>query len=789
MLRKTLVILLLASLLPVCLLAQKKVTVNGYITDRTSGESIIGASLSITGPSVKTVVTNKFGFFSITVKPGQYDLTISHLGYISVVTSRAWLRDTSVDIALTPGTDQLSKEVLVVSQKRDNTVKSAQMGKLTLPIEQIKALPAFMGEVDLLKSIQLLPGIRNAGEASAGIYVRGGGADQNLIMLDDAIVYNTGHLFGFFSVFNADAIKQVNLIKGGMPAQYGGRLSSVLDISMKEGNNQQMQVEGGIGLIASRLSIQGPLKKNKSSFMLSGRRTYIDVLTKPFIPKSSAFSGSGYYFYDFNAKANYQFSEKDRLYISGYFGRDVFDFVNGKQSLSVNIPWGNATGTLRWNHRFHKKLFSNTTAVFNDYRFTFNALQDNFRIQLASGIRDWTMKQDFDYYPYAAHKIKFGGFYTYHRFTPSIVSGSQDTVVFQPRNANIKYAREGHIYLQDDWDLSQRIQMHLGLRYSFFQQVGPSTNYTKDRDGNVLDSSVFSKGSPMKTYGGLEPRWTFRYLINETSSIKGSVTRNLQYIHLVSNAGTTLPTDIWVPSTTRVKPQLGWQYALGYYRSINNKLFETSVEVYYKSMRNQIEYAEGYTPNSLDDTENSFVFGNGWSYGSEFFVQKMKGRWTGWIGYTLSLTWRQFPDLNAGNTYPAKYDRRHDLSIVALYTPNNRWKFSGVFVYATGNAATLPQRFYFVSGQLTQEYSSINQYRLPAYHRIDLSATYSSPKNNTRKWKSEWVFGVYNAYSRQNPYFIYFDYTGSPLSGNLAIQAKQVSIFPIIPSVTWNFKW
>ena len=769
--------------------AQTKITLNGYVTDSTNGERIIGATLSLSGPTIKNTTTNQYGFFSITVKPGRYEIVASHMGYVSRLLLLEVQTDTSFSIRLQPGAVQLSEEVLVIAQKRENPVKSAQMGKLTLPIEQIKALPAFMGEVDLLKSIQLLPGIRNAGEASAGIYVRGGGADQNLIMLDDAIVYNTGHLFGFFSVFNADAIKQVSLIKGGMPAQYGGRLSSVLDISMKEGNNQQMQVEGGIGLIASRLSIQGPLKKNKSSFMLSGRRTYIDVLTKPFIPKSSSFSGSGYYFYDFNAKANYQFSEKDRLYISGYFGRDVFDFVNGKQSLAVNIPWGNATATVRWNHRFHKKLFSNTTAVFNDYRFTFNALQDNFNIQLASGIRDWTLKQDVDFYPHADHKIKFGGFYTFHRFTPSIVSGSQDTVVFSPRNANIKFAREGHVYVQDDWDLSRRIQLHLGIRYSFFQQVGPSTNYTKDQDGNVLDSIRYAKGSPMKTYGGFEPRWTFRYMLNATSSIKGSVTHNRQYIHLVSNAGTTLPTDIWVPSTTRVKPQLGWQYALGYYRSIQNKLFETSVELYYKRMRNQIEYAEGYTPNSLDDTENSFVFGDGWSYGAECFVQKLKGRWTGWVGYTLSWTMRQFPDLNAGNPFPAKYDRRHDLSIVALFTPNNRWKFSGVFVYATGNAATLPQRFYFVSGQLTQEYSRINQYRLPAYHRIDLSATYISPKNQMRKWKSEWVFGLYNAYSRQNPYFIYFDYAGSPLSGNLQIQAKQVSIFPIIPSITWNFKW
>jgi hypothetical protein len=765
----------------------RRYTISGYVKDAFTGETMIGATIAVKGIA-KGITTNQYGFYSITLAQGKYTLVVSYVGYKAQSIVLPLYADTSLTIAVSPGV-ATSEEVVVTSRKRDNNVKTPQMGKVTLPIEQIKSVPQFLGEVDLLKVVQLLPGVRNAGEASAGIYVRGGGADQNLIMLDDAVVYNTGHLFGFFSIFNSDAIKNVSLIKGGMPAQYGGRLSSVLDISMKEGNNQKMQVEGGIGLIASRLSIQGPLKKNKASFILSGRRTYVDALTKPFISKSSQFYGSGYYFYDLNAKMNYQFSDKDRLYLSGYFGRDVFDFVNGKQSLNVRIPWGNATGTLRWNHVFNKKLFANTTAVYNDYRFKFSASQNNFDVTLASGIRDLNLKQDFDFYPYANHKIKFGGQYTFHRFTPSVVSGRQDSVEFNPLNAQVKYAREFALYVQDNWEITPAFSINAGLRFAGFTQVGPFKRFTTDADGNRTDSIEYGKGKAVRTYNGLEPRLTLRYSINDETSIKGSVTRNLQYIHLVSNSGSTLPTDLWVPSTYLVKPQISWLYSVGLFKNFNKNTYETSVELYYKKMSNQIEYKEGYTPNTLDDTENSFVFGDGWSYGSEFFINKVKGRFTGWIGYTLSWTWRKFPDLNFGEKYPAKFDRRHDLSVVGIYELSKRWKLSGNFVFGSGNAATLPQRFYIMGGVLSQEYSRINEYRLPAYHRIDLSAIYSPKKNERRKWKSEWVFSVYNVYSRQNPYFIYYDQEGSAYNGTLKVQAKQVSIFPIIPSVTWNFKF
>ncbi len=762
-------------------------TLSGFIKDSLNGETLIGATISVKGQT-KGISSNLYGFYSITLTAGDYTLVCSYIGYQPKIIELKLDRDRQFNFDVLPGI-KLSEEVIVSSKKRDANVKNAQMGKFNLPIEQIKSIPAFLGEVDLLKTIQLLPGVRNAGEGSAGIYVRGGGPDQNLILLDDAPVYNTGHLFGFFSIFNADAIKNVTLIKGGMPAQYGGRLSSVLDISMKEGNNQKLQVDGGIGLIASRLSIQGPIKKNKASFIISARRTYIDALVKPFISKSSQFYGSGYYFYDLNAKMNYKFSEKDRLYASGYFGRDVFDFANGHQSLKINIPWGNATGTLRWNHVFNNRLFGNTTAVYNDYNFTFKAIQNNFEIKLASGIRDVSLKQDFDLYPFTGHKIKFGGIYTYHRFTPSVISGKEDSVVFKPNNAQIKFAHEAAIYIQDDWEINDRIKINAGLRYSWFQQVGPYKIYTTDDNGNRLDSTVFESGKAVHTYGGLEPRFTIRYAINDETSIKASVTRNLQYIHLVSNAGTTLPTDIWVPSTYRVKPQISWLYATGLFKNFKDNMYETSVELYYKKMQNQIEYSEGYTPNTLEDTENFFTFGNGWSYGSELFINKTKGRLTGWIGYTLSWTWRKFAALNFGEKYPAKYDRRNDMSIVAMYALNKKWRLSATFVYGSGNAATLPQRFYIIGGILTQEYSRINEYRLPSYHRLDLSAILTPKKSEKHKWKSEWVFSIYNAYSHQNPYFIYFDQTGNPYNGTLQIQAKKVSLFPIIPAVTWNFKF
>ncbi|MEO7924622.1 MAG: TonB-dependent receptor [Chitinophagaceae bacterium] len=774
--------------------SQTRFTLNGYVKDSLSGESVIGATVSVNGQS-KGVASNQYGFYSITLNQGNYTISVSHVTYQGKPVTIELNSNKSYNFEILPKASAIS-DVIVYSRRRDGNVKNAQMGKVDLSMNQIRNIPAFLGEIDLLKAIQLLPGVRNAGEGNAGFYVRGGGPDQNLILLDDAVVYNTGHLFGFFSIFNSDAIKNVSLIKGGMPAQYGGRLSSVVDVAMKDGNINQLQVDGGIGLIASRLSIQGPLKKDKASFIISARRTYIDALTKPFIKKSSEFYGSGYFFYDLNAKVNYRFSEKDRVYLSGYFGRDVFDFNNSKRSFKTNIPWGNSTGTLRWNHVFNRRLFSNTTLLYNDYKFKFTAQQENFEIGLSSGIRDGSIKTDFDYYPLPNHKLKFGGLLTYHKFIPNVVTGRQDSIVFKPNNEGTKYAIESALYLQDDWEISEKWKMNYGLRWSNFTQIGPYKKFTRDADGNKVDSVVYKDFEPVKHYGGFEPRVTLRYAINDETSIKAAVTRNLQYIHLVSNSGNTLPTDLWVPSTYIVKPQISWLYSAGLFKNFKDNSFETSLELYYKNMENQVEYKEGYTP-SLADPEEEFVFGRGWSYGAELLVNKLKGRFTGWVGYTLSWTWRKFPELNAGEKYPTKYDRRHDLSVVGNYEAGKKWKFGGVFVYGTGNAITLPERFYIINGVLTQEYSKLNQYRMKSYHRVDLSATYTPiPKSATKRMKagkrkisSFWVFSIYNVYSRLNPYFIYFDQSGSPATNDLKIEARQVSLFPILPAVTWNFKF
>ena len=783
---KKLLALILFSL-PFSLFSQNIFTISGYVKDSLSGETLINSSI-VVKDNAKGITSNQYGFYSISLTKGKYILICSYVGFETKTIEIDLAGNHFYNFELLPKSTA-ARAIIISGKRRDGNTRNAQMGKLDLSIEQIKSVPSFLGEVDILKTIQLLPGVRNAGEGSAGIYVRGGGPDQNLIMLDDAVVYNTGHLFGFFSIFNADAIKSTSLIKGGMPAQYGGRLSSVLDISMKEGNDKTFHVDGGIGVIASRLSIQGPIKKEKASFILSARRTYIDALAKPFFKKSSPYRGSGYYFYDLNAKVNYKFSEKDRIYLSGYFGKDKFDFINGKQSLRIKIPWGNSTGTFRWNHVFNNRLFGNTTLVYNDYNFNFTASQNDFDISLLSGIKDLNVKQDFDLYPFTGHRLKFGGQYTYHTFTPSVVSGRQDSVNFKPNNAQIKYANEAAVYAQDDWDINKKIKVNAGLRWSVFQQVGPYKKYLTDDNGNRLDSTVYDNGKSVKTYSGFEPRLTLRYSINDATSLKASVTKNYQYIHLVSNAGTTLPTDIWVPSTYKVKPEESWLYALGLFKNFKDNDYETSIEFYFKNMKNQIEYEEGYTPTTLDDTENYFTFGKGWSYGSEIFINKTKGRFTGWAGYSLSWTWRKFAQLNFGKKYPAKYDRRNDMSLVGIYELNKKWKLSADFVFGSGNAATLPQRFYIFNGVLTQEYSSINKYRLPAYHRLDFSATYFPNKKPHNKLKSQWVFSVYNAYSRKNPYFIYFDQEGNPYNGTLKVQAKQVSLFPVIPSVTWNFKF
>jgi hypothetical protein len=693
------------------------------------------------------------------------------------------------------------------------------MGSVNLDMLEIKKIPAFMGEVDILKTIQLLPGVKNAGDGNTGFYVRGGGPDQNLILLDEAPIYNASHLMGFFSVFNGDAIKNVNLVKGGMPAQYGGRLSSVLDITMKDGNNQEFEVDGGIGLIASRLTLQGPIVKNKSSFIVSGRRTYIDVLAKPWIDKSD-FKGTSYFFYDLNGKFNYILNDKNRIYLSGYYGKDQFLFKSDEDDFHTKIPWGNASASLRWNHLFSSKLFSNASLVFTNYDFSFSALQDDFEATIKSGITDYNAKYDLNYFPNSRHNIKAGINYIYHVFVPTSASAKQGETVFDLGKEIKLFAHDAAVYVSDDWEVTQKIKVNAGLRFGNFTQIGEFSRYIKDFTGKITDTVTYGKGEVVSNYNGLEPRFSMRYSLNPSTSLKAAYTRNFQYIHLATISSVSLPTDVWMPCTELIKPQVSDQYAVGFFKNFKENRYETSVEVYYKTMSNQIEYKEGAQPsdNVYDNPDNAFTFGKGWAYGAEFFVKKSTGKFTGWIGYTLSWTWRQFEEINYGEKFLAKYDRRHDASLVLTYDPNKRWNFGAVWVYGTGNRGTLPNGFFIYEGSQSHDYGLRNSYQFVSYHRMDLNVTFTPDRAKrlekrkhalieqyrsegkdttniqvTKKWlrnfSNSFTFSVFNVYNRYNPYFIYLTRKGDFTNGTLEVGAKQVSLFPILPSITWNFKF
>jgi hypothetical protein len=790
MMKRSILISIYIFLLPFFSDAQQqpaKFTINGYVKDASTGEYLIGANVYVK-ETMKGVQTNQYGYFALPIAKGSYTLIISYLGYMEY--SEKINLDQNLKINITLQKKVITaKELLVIGEKEDKNTTSTNMGTVQLEVEKIKTLPAFMGEVDVMKTIQLTPGVQNAGEGNSSFYVRGGGPDQNLILLDEAVVYNASHLFGFFSVFNADAVKNIELTKAGMPANFGGRLASVLDITMKEGNNKKYQVDGGIGVISSRLTVQGPIKKDTSSFIVSARRTYIDLLIKPFVRKTSPFKGTGYFFYDLNTKVNYRISDKDRVFLSGYLGRDIFSMNNTDMSFKNSISWGNTTSSFRWNHLFGPKLFLNTSLIFSDYKFEMGITQSEYDIKLYSGITDYNAKFDFSLFPNIKHNVKFGGTYTYHIFTPNNATAKSSGVDLDLGNKVRLYSNDAAIYINDEYTLNDRIKINGGARYTFFEPIGPFDRYVKNISGLTIDTIHYNKFEKITTYNHIEPRLSLRYVINDLSSIKASFTQNYQYIHMASVTAVSLPTDVWVPSTEIVKPQFGTQYSLGYFRNFRKNMYETSVEVYYKEMKNQIEFKEGALPedNIQNNTDNNFTFGRGWSYGMELFVNKRAGRFTGWVGYTLSWTKRKFPEINFGNEYWAKYDRRHDVSVILSYELNNKWTFSAIWVYATGNAMTLPISRYIIGGNIVEEYGPKNSNRMPAYHRMDVSATYTGKKH--KKYESSWNFSIYNVYNRYNPYYIYFDTKGNLNDYNIETTAKQVSLFPILPAVTWNFKF
>jgi hypothetical protein len=714
-------------------------------------------------------------------------VSFTFIGYKTQTSTVDITGSMALNIELEPATIEIGGAEVLGS--RSQNTQSADLGRIDVSISTIKSLPALMGEVDILKVIQLLPGIQSAGEGNSGFYVRGGGPDQNLILLDNATIYNASHLFGFFSVFNADAIQNVDIHKGAMPARYGGRISSVLDIGLREGNRRDYEVSGGIGLISSRITTEGPIVRDKSSFIFSSRRTYIDILTKPLVNNSAA-AGSGYYFYDLNAKLNHRFSEKDEIFLSGYFGRDVFSFSNPDMGFSTSIPWGNAMGSFRWNHLFNDKVFLNVITTYSDYEFAFTGGQEEFEFGFDSGIEDWNVKTQLSYYPSSRHKIKAGIDYVYHTFNPinfTMTIGDEETVLGVSGET---FSHETSLYLEDEWDVSEKLKVYGGVRYSDFCHVGPFTRFPAN---GSPDTVVYAPGEVVKRYGGWEPRVSARLITGPRSSVKAGYNENYQYVHLASLSGSTMPMDVWLPSSDVVAPQWGRQISAGYFTDLGeDRDYEMSVEGYYKDLENLVEYAENTQPtdNMETNTDNNLVFGDGWSYGAEFFLKKRRGDLNGWIGYTWSKTEREFADLNNGEVFPATYDRRHDLSLVLDYTINENWRVGLVHVYATGNSITLPAQMYMLEGTIASVYGDRNGYRMDPYHRVDISATLTPQrKKECKRLNGHWVFSIYNVYNRANPYFIFFAAEGSVAEGNLQINAKQVSLFPILPSFTWNFKF
>jgi len=757
--------------------AQNSYTLSGYVKDAESGETLVAANVFNLADPTSGTTTNTYGFYSLSLPEGKYQISYSYLGYATQELEVDLSENRRLNIDLSEGIT--IEEVVITAKQEDHNVQSTEMGTVELPVEQIKTLPSFLGEVDILKALQLLPGVLSAAEGTAGFYVRGGGPDQNLVLLDEAVVYNSGHMLGFFSVFNSDAIKDTRLIKGGMPAYYGGRLSSVVDVQMKEGNNKTFGLEGGIGLVASRFTLQGPIQREKSSFILSARRTYVFDLAQPVL-KETDYNGTNYYFYDLNAKANYRFSDKDRLYLSAYFGRDILKFKSDFRGFYFDMPYGNSTLTLRWNHLFSDRLFMNTSLIYNDYDFSFNGGQDNFTVKLFSGVRDYNARVDFDYFPNYRHQLKFGLNYTWHRLTPNIASASAGEIEFNT-NLKSKYAHDAALYIQDDYKMSKALSFNLGLRATYFALAGPYTSPISGKEYGALEV--------VKPFWGVEPRISMKYQLSKSSSFKAGITYTRQYLHLVSNSTTTLPTDVWVPSSEKVDPQRGVQYAIGYFRNFKNNVYEGSVELYYRNLKNQIDYGESYINDPATEVEESFVFGKGRSYGAEFFLKKNSGRLNGWLGYTLSRTERSFPDIQNGETYPARYDRTHDISAVMNYQLNKRWAFGAVFVYGTGIAFTPIKSLFLIERELNVEYGDRNSARLQDYHRLDLSATLTPAKSQKKHFKSSWNFSIYNVYSRFNPLFTYYYTDLNEDTGRAEASASKLSLFPIIPSITWNFKW
>jgi hypothetical protein len=755
---------------------QKTGTVSGFIRDSGTGESLSGAVVYPKEIPSIGITSNSYGYFSLTLPAGKYSLIVQFMGYKTLTVPVDLQENVKINLELDEESITLNEVTITGEKSNNNIVQNELISKIS--VKEIQDLPVILGEKDILKTIQLLPGIAPAGEGNAGFFVRGGGVDQNLILLDEAPVYNPSHLLGFFSTFNSDAIKDITIYKGGFPAEYGGRLSSVIDIKMNEGNNKTFHFSGGIGVIASRFAIEGPLFKSKGSFMVAARRTYADVFLKFLSPtgRDSIARKSTLYFYDLNLKANYQVSSRDRLYLSCYLGRDNFNLGG-----SLGLDWGNITATTRWNHIVNDKIFSNTSLIFNQYSYRFNVDVGSMTMRVISQIRDWNLKEDINFYMNSKNTLKFGFNSIYHTFVPSKVDSTAYLFV---KSMDNKFAFENAVYISNEQIISDHFRLNYGLRYSLFSSIGPGTVYTYDEAGTAVDSSTYSKGEIYNNFGGFEPRFLMNIIINDSNSVKVSYARSRQYIHLLSNTTSTTPFDLWVPSNSNILPETADQFTLGYFRNFRNNMYETSVEVYYKFMNNQIDYRNGANLILNDKVESQLVFGKGKGYGAEFLVRKKYGKLTGWVSYTFSKTERQFPDINDGKVFLAKQDRPHNLAIVGMYDFTPRITFSATWVYLSGNVVTFPSGRYFIDGNVVPYYTERNGYRMPDYHRMDIGLTLKS--KSTSRFESSWNFSVYNAYARSNAYAINFR---TDPNNSARMQAVQLSLFRIVPAVTFNFKF
>ena len=771
-------------------MAQNNHTISGIITDKSNGESVFGATVFLNGTNIGGV-TNEYGFYSITAPEGSYVLTISYMGFSDVTINIDLTEDVKHDVEIDQLTSELEEVVVKAEGVERAILRKPEMSVAKMNIGTVKQMPVVLGEVDVLKSLQMLPGVANNGEGTGGFHVRGGAQDQNLVLLDEAIIYNTSHMFGFFSVFNADAIKDVKLYKGGIPARFGGRVSSVLDIRQKDGNSKNFGLTGGIGLISSRLTAEGPLFGDNGSFLVAGRRSYIDLILK------ASGEDNSVSFYDLNLKTNYKINKNNKLFLSGYFGRDAFELGNNFDS-----SYGNTSGNLRWNHIFNDRIFSNLSAIWSKYDYDLGFSQDQF--EWISSITNYNLKYDVKYYSSDALTLDFGVNGIYYDFDPGQIKTTSDTSPVNPLTLDPKRAVEGGAYINAEYKITKNLSTQLGLRYSTFSRLGgqPIAQYVNNQPvvynptlgiyerGQEIGEETFSKSDAIKTFGNFEPRISLAYLLNENSSVKAGFSRTAQYIHLLSNTSSVTPLDVWTPSGPFIEPQLSNQYAIGYFRNFLDKKYSLEVETYYKTVDNRIDYIDGSELIGQNNIETEILNGEMRAYGLEVLLRKNLGNFKGWIAYTLSKSEQRTPGgiaggpgINNGEWYNAVFDRTHDISISGSYRLNDQWSFGANMVFQTGRPVTYPNGQYEYEHLSIASYAARNSDRLPAYHRMDVSLNYKPKKYQNKKFKGEWVLSVYNLYHRKNAASISF---GQNLETG-ANEATRTAIFGIVPSITYNF--